>query len=86
MSRPKSNSFFNSKRLGLYYLNNNEKISLKTRWEVKKSINSPIYRSVFKPECFITKRKRAFLTDFGLSRISLKTNYSLVPGLTKASW
>ena len=86
MVSPKSNLLFNKNRLGLYYLKHNEKVSLKLRWDIKKSIRSPVYRSVFKPECFLTKRKRAVLTDFGLSRMALKTNLSKIPGFTKASW
>ena len=67
------------------YFINNRKIDYKNRWSKQKN-----FKHVNKQKncCFLTKRKRAILNDFNLSRISLRllASKNQLPGIFKASW
>jgi ribosomal protein S14 len=67
------------------YFINNRKIDYKTRWLKQKQFK--IFKEL-KNNCFLTKRKRAVLNDFGLSRISFRllASKNQLPGISKASW
>jgi ribosomal protein S14 len=66
------------------YFINNRKIDYKTRWLKQKKFK---FLKESKNSCFLTKRKRAVLNDFGLSRISFRllASKNQLPGISKAS-